>query len=145
MLWSRSIGYARTLGLGEVFAVSRHAPLCQTSNSLHNENKCLRYSGSHDAFFLRSPIHVENLDFKQNTWGGENEVIRQLKNTGVIVRNPCALIVGYHMHCSGQRHGTGARPVRENRELKLLGRVEPEAVDINEIIEHEVWGYFNAG
>jgi hypothetical protein len=86
------------------FALTRHE-YTTPEHEVCNMQTCIYlqdYSGSHDMFILKTPllptIDMTAIDYRQNTGGGENILMRTLKNAGYSLKNPCYQIRGFHVH-----------------------------------------------
>jgi len=87
-----------------MFGITRHEYSGET-HSICNIYTCQlihEYKGSHDMFIIHTPISknikLEDIDFKQNTYGAENIFQRTLKNAGYSFKNPAFQIKGFHLH-----------------------------------------------
>ena len=106
-IWLHSISDMRLLENMEnrLYGLTRHegtmeAPLIDHYNSSKG------FIGSQDAFIFKSPVASEvitKLNFPQNVWGSDNVLLREFKNHGYQLYNPCRQIVIIHEHASGER------------------------------------------
>lgn len=116
---------------GVVYALSRHAPEKSNRCPEGRSNKCLDYSGSHDAFVFhltrRLPkLFLTTVHFYPNVLGAENALIYYLKrHAGFRIKNPCKILRVMHNHCSGYRT---KRLTRLDRMLGVLEYAKPSSL-----------------
>lgn len=118
----------------------RHSPRCgKRSDHKGIRDLCLHYIGSHDAFLFKIPLKVSkdmlnNLNFTQNVgMGVENRVLYEFQRAEESYRykvyNPCQLIHGFHLHCSGERtykrKGIHISQAKYNNGTRKHGWVKP--------------------
>lgn len=138
VFWTnQSLRQIHALKPGKIFALSRHSnvPSLALTNcrsiTRHNNNLCLNYIASHDAFAFIAPLDpqiIRHLVFKQNTWGVENVLIEAFRYSGYDVYNPCLELRLYHAHCSKHRGATGHRilpPDQGNRSFRHWSIARP--------------------
>lgn len=87
-----------------VFGITRHEPT-NKEHTICNMHTCAMVhspGGCADCFFFRTPLldnfPLEQVDHKQNRWGGECNLLNAFHKAGYTIKNPCYQVKTIHMH-----------------------------------------------
>jgi hypothetical protein len=74
------------------YAITRHNVLIDGSLAFTDSNGC------QDVWIFRSPIKSFKSDFELGRPGCDNRIVWEAKHAGLIVLNPCKVLVCRHLH-----------------------------------------------
>ena len=84
-----------------LFALTRHEITDEGHTICSLETCPFTAGGSCDTFVFQMPVKdmcLSNMKFKQNVFGAENVFMKQWKDSGYTIQNPCLSIVTLHLH-----------------------------------------------
>jgi hypothetical protein len=128
----------RFLPVNTVFGLTRHEPTDE-EHTICNETTCvLAHSagGCADCFMFRTPVpskfNYEQVDHKQNRWGGECNFLDAWHRVGGKVWNPCLQVKTIHRHKDSVYFTQ--HPVKVVVGRPYLPYIEPAPKDSNHLI-----------
>lgn len=87
------------------YAITRHNLQYDGSITFNDSNAC------QDTWIFKSPLKTFPSNFGLGRPGCDNRIVWEAQNSGLVVFNPCKIIICRHLHLTGKRNYIANQPV----------------------------------
>jgi hypothetical protein len=91
--------------VNKFYAITRHNLQHDGSIAFNDSNAC------QDTWIFKSPLKAFPSDFGLGRPGCDNRIVWEAQNSGLIVLNPCKIIICRHLHLTNKRNYVANQPV----------------------------------